>query len=590
MDDEFGGLGVDHVEDEVSQSVPTTEAKTAMLGVGLRPVGDIKAVPRTESRKGSVDESSLTGFRKFVRNASSKLGMSPADSPNMGTANRSSFVFRKAGSRKDLFEAADVTVKDGEFQAKERRASSTKAEGGMGTRGSFRKLPVRGMTSGRVGLPPSSAAKASAPAANEKAEDDEDEEEPVKMQPARSSFRSFRKLDIGSLLGPPQLEKDDLELKDLDPDASLAKRVKELEREGMQKHSKAYSKIAVQRASSYSAPALIQGSFGVRWSVDPLVLCHNAVKEELSETYYLMSVLNRMFTGLSMDDIEMFFDHWEITMEFLNKYFILEESVVYARLGKHCTITGPLSRKERTTAKSGMQRTMAILKSDFETDLVFLPPSEALGIIKKKIDKVVSTMSQYMLTESKFLPALFEQYYQPTEKDVMEKEIVDYFFNETNGCMIHILLRWIKDATWRKYMMKKHFDRKRSRELLEKGNQYQRAHLNIVKKLNHRSKEVVVEMLEDNFAAETVPDFYREKVDREFEEEWEYYSDEDDKGATVQPGTQSTGAPAQPEAASSSIPDFQVDKSPTQTSKDKKPVFAKEASEKSSGDSSESSE
>uniref|UniRef100_A0A7S1TMX2 Uncharacterized protein n=1 Tax=Erythrolobus australicus TaxID=1077150 RepID=A0A7S1TMX2_9RHOD len=503
----------------------------------------------------------------MMRNTSMKMGLGERGGSagtqgaeakeTVGKRNSSRKFVRGIGSRKELFEANDVEVKNGEFVTKPRRQSAAATEAPPEQKMSKTRTSMRLL----MGLPPPNAAAAAAAAAKQSAEgaaggaagggsgdgDDDDAEAEAErkrqMQGGlRNSLRNFSRTKLDEIMGVRRDTEPDLGLVDVNPEDTLAKRAKEMEKDGTQKHSKAYSKIAIQRASGYSAPALIQATFGQSWMRDIFVLPHNAIKEELSETYYLMSVLNRMFTELEKEDIEMFFTHWETTQSFLSKFFAIEEQAIYSRLAKKVTITGILSRKERTATRSQMQRTMQVLKSDFENDLIFLPPSEALSIIKKKIDVVVAALSNYMMMELQILPLIFEQHYTATEKDDIEREVVNFFFNDEDGSMIHILLKWIRDPAWRKYMFKKHFDRKRVRVLMEKGKQYEHEHTNIVKKLNNRSKQVVVEMLEADFAAESVPDFYRNKVDNHFEEEWEYYSDDD--GANADGGAAATAATA----------------------------------------------
>ncbi|KAA8491734.1 hypothetical protein FVE85_9781 [Porphyridium purpureum] len=238
----------------------------------------------------------------------------------------------------------------------------------------------------------------------------------------------------------------------------------------------------------------------------------------------LLSALDRMFVDVEMEDIELFFDHWEVTSSFIVSYFFIEEPVWYARLAKRVTINGPLSRKERTKSKSEIGRMLQTLRVTFDSELVYLPPSEALRLLREKINKAVSALLSYLTLELKLLPDLIEKYVPVSEKDAMEEEIFAAWFNGTDECYAVMAVKWLKDPGQRKFFEKKHIDKKkRKKEYLVKVQHFEEHHAALVREVNERSKRVVVDMLQgENETGELVPEFYKAEVDDHFEKEWEW--------------------------------------------------------------------
>eukprot|EP00184_Porphyridium_aerugineum_P005466 CAMPEP_0184708220 /NCGR_PEP_ID=MMETSP0313-20130426/37664_1 /TAXON_ID=2792 /ORGANISM="Porphyridium aerugineum, Strain SAG 1380-2" /LENGTH=688 /DNA_ID=CAMNT_0027169803 /DNA_START=594 /DNA_END=2660 /DNA_ORIENTATION=+ len=565
-DEDFGEFAEAVVEQKVQAKITKTKSKKVAVSFadseqkdGEAEGADTGKFARSYSKQGEIDESSISrNFFKMMRN-SSQVMFKPGDSEeqrpvgSMGTRQGSSLfinrkeqravskdksgiqrgMFRGLSSRKELFEKMDAEVQeDGEIGMKPRRATDVPT-----TEGSIKEAPGTllsprlddlsrkpselATSSQNISKPPKQASKdAGASGLDEMKNAILDEEE--------ASSGAFNRLQSQKSMkkNPSTKLPNSLSRRTSDPMESIgaygriSPSLMEEGTIGSGKRSEAFHSIARKRQKNTSEPLLILVGIGRQWSKDLLGIGHNAIREEFHEAYYLLSLLRSMFADLSMEDVEMFFDFWDVTQDFIQAFFTIEEEVIYKDLAKIITIGGNLERNRRTNNKSHIMRTMQMLKTYFANELIYYPPAQAIDRLKEKVDKIAGATLRYMNECYSTLPMLVDQYLGTDVKlgDEMQQAMVDGIVGTGSSMNIHIYFHWIRDAVWSRYVTKKYIQKKHKKFWANTRKEFEDYHCQISKDLQTRCRDVFLGKVAQS-EAEMIPGFWREEMQKQFEEQ-----------------------------------------------------------------------
>jgi len=303
------------------------------------------------------------------------------------------------------------------------------------------------------------------------------------------------------------------------------------------KHSKQFYALKAKKASTFAAPAMMfapYGALGV--GMDVLAIPHNAIRNELKDVYYALSVLDRMFTNITANDVDVFVEFWEVSAAFIRAYLSYELEEFFPALdGMNVRLENtPMELVWRGTQVQKVSEALDAMDETIDDSLAYMAPIEKATALRRHVAKVTAKLLDYFLTQEKTLPKLITARFSLAEAKKMEEILFETMLaNEEKAyAFAHMMVRWTSGPQ-RDFLVKRHF-KKKARAFVHWGKEYDAKHLQLLRQLNERSKALINEMdLDADFDAEMVPIHYlieateRAKEDAELEAELEQMADGD---------------------------------------------------------------
>eukprot|EP00184_Porphyridium_aerugineum_P003998 CAMPEP_0184707152 /NCGR_PEP_ID=MMETSP0313-20130426/37125_1 /TAXON_ID=2792 /ORGANISM="Porphyridium aerugineum, Strain SAG 1380-2" /LENGTH=1065 /DNA_ID=CAMNT_0027168725 /DNA_START=921 /DNA_END=4118 /DNA_ORIENTATION=- len=292
-----------------------------------------------------------------------------------------------------------------------------------------------------------------------------------------------------------------------------------------QKKSSKFMVIQQQKAQSYSGPALLLAPYGsVGHGMDLLAIPHNAIRNEMKEVFYVLSVMERMFTNLRSDHIDRFLEYWAVSEAFIRAYIQYENSIFLPCLFDIKDME--FNFKNTGFSELGRRALFQDIINAFNglDDLMFggldyISPLEQIGRIRKAITKLTSAILNYFVTEEKLVAPILTAKLKVTDAKNWEDALFEFLTVNVNDehkaavaqgkenqddlekipeigeLFAHMLIRWPASDAQREFLAKRHF---KPKYLKKSGPRFQKEHLDLVKELNEASKEMV-KLLNDEF-------------------------------------------------------------------------------------------
>mmetsp|Transcript_5615 Transcript_5615/g.10006 ORF Transcript_5615/g.10006 Transcript_5615/m.10006 type:complete len:369 (-) Transcript_5615:531-1637(-) len=192
-------------------------------------------------------------------------------------------------------------------------------------------------------------------------------------------------------------------------------------------------------------PPLYLADYGQgSWQLDVFSFPHNAIRREMSDMYYLVASMQKRVLDLSHDDIDDFYDWFDIFQMFVQWYFVFEEKLLLPWVAPATELTGILSEAERK------KRHESLLERLSDIDLCqdrfsHLPAGEVLPALIVALDRFSPSIIEYFGEQEKTLPFALTQLYGEEDKKKFDEVVLEYIRNsEDNHTIMHLLLRPIK--------------------------------------------------------------------------------------------------------------------------------------------------
>eukprot|EP00183_Erythrolobus_madagascarensis_P000553 CAMPEP_0185848462 /NCGR_PEP_ID=MMETSP1354-20130828/3326_1 /TAXON_ID=708628 /ORGANISM="Erythrolobus madagascarensis, Strain CCMP3276" /LENGTH=750 /DNA_ID=CAMNT_0028548855 /DNA_START=65 /DNA_END=2317 /DNA_ORIENTATION=+ len=277
------------------------------------------------------------------------------------------------------------------------------------------------------------------------------------------------------------------------------------------KHSKEFYTLKAKKAETFSAPAMMLAPYGVLGAgMDLLAVPHNAIRNELKDVYYALSVLDRMFTNITPNDVDTFIEYWDMSSAFIREFLKYEVCHLFPALERHGVGLEhtPMNKPAREAQALKISEALDVMDDAIDGAISYLPPFERAIALRRYLYKVTTALLEYFAAEEKILPALIDEKVTVAQVAKLEECMFETLQAETERgyAFAHMLVRWTSGAQ-RDFLMKRHF-KKKARVFVAWGKEFNSNHLELLRKLNEKSKALVQKMdLDADFEAEKVPEY-----------------------------------------------------------------------------------
>uniref|UniRef100_A0A7S0T7W0 Uncharacterized protein n=1 Tax=Erythrolobus madagascarensis TaxID=708628 RepID=A0A7S0T7W0_9RHOD len=284
--------------------------------------------------------------------------------------------------------------------------------------------------------------------------------------------------------------------------------------------SEAYKAISSKKAVQYSAPTFLFAPYGLSPAMNVIAIFHNGIRQELKNAYHLLSVMDRMFATLTHDEINMFFDYWEVLWTHVEDFFDAEEKTLWPSVegrAKEVLVVDALTHESRGKEKAKLVLFHETLTKDMSEKYALMPASEALKNARYEINRAVSRLLDYFMVVEKTVPKILQEKFKERELVSIEKAMLGYMI--TNGRCVwanaHIPIRWQNDAERYQELVGRHFPKLKMLDFKRWQKTFEKQHESILKSLTALSKDTITATSGGRGGqGEMVPQFYLEKARR----------------------------------------------------------------------------
>uniref|UniRef100_A0A7S1ETT3 Uncharacterized protein n=1 Tax=Timspurckia oligopyrenoides TaxID=708627 RepID=A0A7S1ETT3_9RHOD len=281
--------------------------------------------------------------------------------------------------------------------------------------------------------------------------------------------------------------------------------------------SEAYKAISEKKAITYSAPTFLFAPYGLNAAMDLLALFHNGIRQELKNSYHLLSVMERMFASLTHETINSFFDYWEVLWHHVQDYFTAEEAIFWHAVDKRVKMENPkLGSQARGKHKAKLILFYEELSKDMDEKFSLMPASEALKGVRYMINKAVSSLLDYFMIMEKSIPEILKSNFNDKELVGLEKDVFQYMLNK-GQCVwanAHIPVRWQSEPAAYQTIVGRHFPKLKMLDFKRWQKTFEKEHELLLKNISALSKQAVTGKTTGAGQGEMVPQFYLDKARR----------------------------------------------------------------------------
>mmetsp|Transcript_6832 Transcript_6832/g.12230 ORF Transcript_6832/g.12230 Transcript_6832/m.12230 type:complete len:349 (-) Transcript_6832:1035-2081(-) len=241
-------------------------------------------------------------------------------------------------------------------------------------------------------------------------------------------------------------------------------------------------------------PALYLVDYGTgNWARDTFAWPHNAIRREMSDMYYLVASMQKRVLDLGHEDIDDFYNWFDIFQMFVQWYFQIEEKLLLPWVEGATYLGGMLEESARTELKAKLISRLKDI-DDCQDRFSHLPAGEVLPALIVALDKFSPGLLEYFNEEEKSLAAEISNTYTQKDKELLDARVFDFIRNsEDHHIVMHLLLRPIKDSETKTELRKKYLangnflQKLRFKRTYEKSRkEFREGHVDIVKQFYKR--------------------------------------------------------------------------------------------------------
>ncbi|KAA8498651.1 hypothetical protein FVE85_6236 [Porphyridium purpureum] len=290
----------------------------------------------------------------------------------------------------------------------------------------------------------------------------------------------------------------------------------------MASSSEAFKQIRSRKAHTYSAPALLMAPYGSGHpALDMFALFHNGIRQELEYIFYILSAMERMFTDLSYGVIEDWYSFFEVSWGYIVDYLAAERTALFPTLEKRIEIKHPdLISSQRNQKAARLAEFLNRMNKKVKETYINMPAPEALWDLRYEMNKGVSFLLTYIMTEEKVLVPDIESAFKPKEIVQIERATFQEMLAKSPNAYAvpNITFRWIKDPVIYAEIVNRHYPRQQKLKLPKDLKKFEQTHVKLLKMINHESKESVIHANQSAGFGEQVPQFYLDEAQRRVEQ------------------------------------------------------------------------
>mmetsp|Transcript_14866 Transcript_14866/g.31889 ORF Transcript_14866/g.31889 Transcript_14866/m.31889 type:complete len:340 (-) Transcript_14866:443-1462(-) len=288
-------------------------------------------------------------------------------------------------------------------------------------------------------------------------------------------------------------------------------------RVGSQQGSMRLSSVRLRKMTEtvLKEPPLYMTDFGRGdWAMDVLAWPHNALRREMSDMYYLVASMQKRVLDLGHEDIDDFYDWFDIFQMFVQWYFQLEEKLLLPWIEPTTYLAGILDEASRGRLREQLVSRLKDIEECHER-FQHLPAGEVLPALISALDKFSPKLLEYFNEQERALPKAIASVYSEEDKNKLDERVLDFVRNsEDNHLIMHLLLRPIKNDAKKSDLRRRYlaaggfFQKMRFKKTYEKSRKdFREQHADIVKQFYKRwgSAQVAAVEEEDRLAADGGP-------------------------------------------------------------------------------------
>jgi len=244
---------------------------------------------------------------------------------------------------------------------------------------------------------------------------------------------------------------------------------------------------ASETARTYKAPALIQIPVGVRYSIDLLAIFHNGMRNEMTNVFHMLALMERCGQKLTHEHIQSFGSYFEVVWDYIADYFEVEERVLFLELEEKRLVPNPeLFEAPRRLSKLNIVLSGNELRRKIRWCFPELTPTEAFDLLRTEIISATTLLTDYLLLTEKLIPGYIDSVLDSDEIIEIEKRMMNALqvFAKRKWANMHIPIRWQTNSDAYQQIASRHFSGIRMFEFKKFQKEYELQHESILKEMH----------------------------------------------------------------------------------------------------------
>jgi len=212
-------------------------------------------------------------------------------------------------------------------------------------------------------------------------------------------------------------------------------------------------------------PPLYLSSYGVGdWWIDVFSLYHNALRREMQDMYYMLTSMHKRVLTLAHDDVNQFFDWFDVFVMFLEWYFKVEEIALYPWVEERLVMPDELQKLPRLQLKA---QVVEIVKTVDEClgKFDYLPAGEVLPSLLNGVGTFAPMLVGYFRRVEKQVCPLIKEAFTEDDKKKLDHRCIEVLWNsDENGFLLECLARPLSTEDGRRELRRSYLERRSAKK------------------------------------------------------------------------------------------------------------------------------
>ncbi|KAA8499264.1 hypothetical protein FVE85_6849 [Porphyridium purpureum] len=196
-------------------------------------------------------------------------------------------------------------------------------------------------------------------------------------------------------------------------------------------------------------PPLYFTESGVHWYVDVFAFYGNAVRQELTDLYYLLNSMCKRDMTLGHDDLELFFTWFDLSSVFLSFYFLICDKLLWPWVEERVNLPSEIQAPSRRVICDSILKGMADI-SDLEEMSKYKPPGETLPHLVRHVNIHAPEFASYLRNVERLVGPAIASAYTPADKKILDDACIDFLWSQDEAlAIVEFLARPFRDETQR---------------------------------------------------------------------------------------------------------------------------------------------